>query len=67
LTSAFQGINTITFSSTLANSPLAEFSDWDGFPNTPSFDSASNTFTDNYTDSEPEEVDTSWLYTTVKE
>ena len=45
-------------------SPPAEYSDWDGFSNT-SFDSA---FTDNHTDSEPEgTIDTSWLYTTVKE
>ena len=46
-----------------------EFSDWDGFSNT-SFDSIPDAFTDNHTDSEPEEtiqVDTSWLYTTVKE
>jgi hypothetical protein len=52
-------------------SPPAEsppiFSDWDGFSDTPSFDSASDAFTDNHTDSEPEGIDTSWLYTTVEE
>jgi hypothetical protein len=29
--------------------------------------SASDAFTDNHTDSEPEGIDTSWLYTTVEE
>jgi hypothetical protein len=48
-------------------SPPAEFSDWDGFSDTLSFDSASDAFTDNHTDSEPEGIDTSWLYTTVEE
>jgi hypothetical protein len=50
-----------------SESPPAEFSDWDGFSDTPSFSSASDAFTDNHTDSEPEGIDTSWLYTTVKE
>jgi hypothetical protein len=45
----------------------AEYSDWDGFSDALSFDSASDAFTDNHTDSEPEGVDTSWLYTTVEE
>ena len=49
-----------------ANSPPAEFSDWDGFSDT-SFNSASDAFTDNHTDSEPKGIDTSWLYTTVEE
>ena len=48
-------------------SPPVEFSDWDGFSDTPSFDSASDSFTDNHTDSEPEEIDTQWLYATVEE
>ena len=48
-------------------SPPAEFSDWDGFSDTLSFNSASDAFTDNHTDSEPEGIDTSWLYTTVEE
>ena len=48
-------------------SPPAEFSDWDGFSETPSFNSASDAFTDNHTDSEPEGIDTSWLYSTVEE
>jgi hypothetical protein len=48
-------------------SPPVEFSDWDGFSDTPSFDSASDAFTDNHTDSEPEEIDTQWLYATVEE
>ena len=47
--------------------PPAEFSDWDGFSDTLSFNSASDAFTDNHTDSEPEGIDTSWLYTTVEE
>ena len=48
-------------------SPPVESSDWDGFSDTPSFDSASDAFTDNHTDSEPEEIDTQWLYATVEE
>jgi hypothetical protein len=48
-------------------SPPVEFSDWDGFSDTLSFDSASDAFTDNHTDSEPEEIDTQWLYATVEE
>jgi hypothetical protein len=48
-------------------SPPVEFSDWDGFSDTPSFDSASDAFTDNHTDSELEEIDTQWLYATVEE
>ena len=52
-------------------SPPAEYSDWDGFSDSNiSFDSVSDAFTDNYTDSEPEgiiEVDTSWIYITVEE
>jgi hypothetical protein len=43
--------------------PPADFSDWDGFSDTLSFDSASDAFTDDHTDSEPEEIDSSWLYT----
>ena len=39
--------------------PPAEFSDWDDFSDTLSFNSASDAFTDNYTDSEPEGIDTS--------
>ena len=54
-----------------AESPPAEYSDWDGFSDSNiSLDSASDAFTDNHTDSEPEgtiEVDTSWIYTTVEE
>jgi hypothetical protein len=50
-----------------SESPPAEFSDWDGFSDTLSFNNASDAFTDNYTDSEPEGIDTSWLYTTVEE
>jgi hypothetical protein len=48
-------------------SPPAEFSDWDGFSDTLSFNSASDAFTDNHTDSEPEGINTSWLYVTVEE
>jgi hypothetical protein len=51
----------------LVELPPAEFSDWDGFSDTLSFNSASDAFTDNYTDSEPGGIDTSWLYTTVEE
>src|ERR1700729_4305317 len=36
-----------------SESPPAEFSDWDGFSDTLSFNSASDAFTDNHTDSEP--------------
>jgi hypothetical protein len=51
-----------------SESPPAEFSDWDGFSDTLSFNSASDAFTDNHTDSEAEGIDnTSWLYTTVEE
>ena len=46
---------------------MTEFSDWDSFSDIPSFNSASDTFTDNHTDSEPEGIDISWLYTTVEE
>jgi hypothetical protein len=42
-----------------AEYPPAEFSDWDGFSDTLSFNSASDAFTDNYTDSEPEEINSS--------
>jgi hypothetical protein len=45
----------------------AEYSDWDGFSDTLSFDSASDAFTDNHTDSEPEEINSSWTYTTTEE
>jgi hypothetical protein len=55
------------FESLPSESPPAEFSDWDGFSDTLSFNSASDAFTDNHTDSEPEGIDTSWLYTTVEE
>jgi hypothetical protein len=50
-----------------SESPPAEYSDWDGFSDTLSFDSASDAFTDNYTDSEAEGIDTSWLFSTVEE
>ena len=53
--------------SSRTNSPPTEFSDWDSFSDIPSFNSASDAFTDNYTDSELEGIDISWLYTTVKE
>ena len=53
--------------SSCTNSPPTEFSDWDGFSDTPSLDSASDAFTDNHTDSEPKGIDISWLYTIVKE
>ena len=42
----------------LVESPT-DFSDWDGFLDTLSFDSASDVFTDNHTDSEPEEINSS--------
>jgi hypothetical protein len=58
---------TIIDSEASVESPPAEFSDWDGFSDTLSFNSASDAFTDNHTDSEPEGIDTSWLYTTVEE
>ena len=45
----------------------AEYSDWDGFSDTLSFDSASDAFIDNHTDSEPEEINSSWTYTTTEE
>jgi hypothetical protein len=53
--------------SPLSESPPTEFSDWDGFSDTLSFDSASDAFTDNHTDSEPEEIESSWIYTTAEE
>jgi hypothetical protein len=37
-----------------SESPIAKFSDWDSFSNTLSFDSTSDAFTDNHTDSEAE-------------
>ena len=39
--------------------PPSEFSNWDGFSDTLSFNSASDVFTDNHTDSEAEGIDTS--------
>jgi hypothetical protein len=52
----------------LIESPPSKFFDWEGFSNPLSFDSASDAFTDNHTDSAHEEtIDTSWLYTTAKE
>ena len=53
--------------SSRTNSPPTEFSDWDSFSNTLSFNSISNAFTDNYIDSKPKGIDISWLYITVKE
>lgn len=44
-----------------------KFSDWEGFSNSLSFDSTSDTFTDNNTDSEAEGINTSWLYSIVEE
>jgi hypothetical protein len=50
-----------------SESPPAEYSNWDGFSDTLSFDSASDVFTDNHTDSEPEEINSSWTYMTTEE
>jgi hypothetical protein len=36
-------------------------SDWDGFSDTQSFNSVSDAFTDNHTDSDPGELDTTWF------
>lgn len=50
-----------------AHCPPVKLSDWDSLSSTLNFNSVSNAFTGNYTDSEPGGIDTSCLYTPVEE
>ena len=63
----FLNIKLIIIDSKASAESSTEYSDWDGFSDTLSFNSVSDVFTDNHTDSEPKEINSSWIYTTTEE